>query len=60
LGVNPTVRSLTDRLESVKHRSERWTDGEVAGVLSRLKVHELVSSEKDSEGKVRYTAKEVS
>jgi hypothetical protein len=36
VGIFPTVRSLSDRLEGREHRSERWTGGEVRGLLERL------------------------
>lgn len=35
-GIEPTVRSLTDRLESKRHRSARFSDGSVRSILTRL------------------------
>jgi hypothetical protein len=55
LGVkHPTVRSLTDRLETRFNRAERWTDAETRGVLERLEADGHVVSYRDEGGRVRY------
>lgn len=55
LGDNhPTVRSLADRLEERKHRSERWTDHEVRGLLTRLEAQGHVGRYKGGRGEVRW------
>ena len=51
---HPTVRSLTDRLETRFHRAERWTDDEVRGVLERLEADGHVVQFRDEGGRVRY------
>lgn len=35
-GIEPTVRSLTDRIEERFYGDERWTDDEVRGLLVRI------------------------
>lgn len=58
LGTNhPTVRSLTDRLESRRFRKERWSDAEVRGVLERLEADGLVVQYRDELERVRYAVK---
>lgn len=54
---HPTVRSLTDRLETRYHRAERWTDAEVRGVLERLEADGQVSQYRDELERVRYCIK---
>lgn len=54
LNVHPTVRSLTDHLETRIHRSERWSDDEVRGVLERLVDGGYVSRYEGDGGEVRY------
>jgi Fe2+ or Zn2+ uptake regulation protein len=51
---HPTVRSLADHLESRFHRSERWSDSEVRGVLERLVDDGYVARYEGSKGEVRY------
>lgn len=53
-GHYPTVRSLADHMETRFHRSERWTDNEIRGLLDRLKVSEHVASFKGDAGEVRW------
>jgi Fe2+ or Zn2+ uptake regulation protein len=45
LDVHPTVRSLADRLETRSHRSNRFSDDEVRGLLERLEEKGLVVQE---------------
>lgn len=52
--VHPTVRSLTDRLETRFHRAERWTDDEVRGLLERLEAEGLIEQYRDEGDRVRY------
>ncbi len=54
---HPTVRSLTDQLESRKYRSERWSDGEVRGLLERLEADGKVEQYRDELERVRYCVK---
>lgn len=54
-GVSPTVRSLADRLETKKHRSERFSDAEVRGLLERIEEKGLVKQEEGDP--VRYRVK---
>jgi Fe2+ or Zn2+ uptake regulation protein len=51
---HPTVRSLTDRLETRYHRAERWSDDEVRGVLERLEADGVVAQYRDELERVRY------
>jgi Fe2+ or Zn2+ uptake regulation protein len=53
VGINPTVRSLADRLETRAHRSDRFTDDEVRGLLERLEEQGQVEQFED-DGKQRY------
>jgi predicted transcriptional regulator len=53
---HPTVRSLADRLEQRYHRTERWSDPEVRGLLERLVVAGHVARYKGQRGEVRYQA----
>jgi hypothetical protein len=54
---HPTVRSLTDRLESRRFRAERWSDAEVRGVLERLEADGYVTQYRDEVDRVRYCVK---
>lgn len=54
---HPTVRSLADRLESRRFRSERWSDDEVRGLLERLEAEGLVSQYADEGNRQRYCVK---
>ena len=51
---HPTVRSLADRLEQRYHRSERWSDSEVRGLLDRLQDAGYVARYKGDKGEVRW------
>lgn len=42
-GVQPTVRSLADRMETRTHESERFSDGEIRSMLDRLKDQNAVA-----------------
>jgi DNA-binding MarR family transcriptional regulator len=53
---HPTVRSLADRLEERQHRSERWTDNEVRGLLTRLEADGRVARYSGPKGEVRWQA----
>lgn len=52
--INPTVRSLADRLETRRHRSERFSDDEVRGLLERLEEAGHVHQFEDDDGEQRY------
>lgn len=51
---HPTVRSLTDHMETKKYKSERFTDDEVRGLLERMVDQGLVSRYAGEHGEVRY------
>lgn len=53
-GVYPSVRSLADRLEKRAHRSDRFSDDEVRGLLERLEEKGLVAQEDMGSGPMRY------
>lgn len=57
-GIEPTVRSLADRLETRKNRSARYSDDEVRGLLVRLQAKQAVEPQGDDP--VRYVALDVS
>jgi Fe2+ or Zn2+ uptake regulation protein len=51
---NPTVRSAADILQKRAHRSERFSDDEVRGLLERLEEKGLVVQEAGEKGEQRY------
>lgn len=54
---HPTVRSLADHMESRYHRSERWSDDEVRGLLERLVADGYLAKYHDTDNRaVRYQA----
>ncbi len=53
-GVDPTVRSLADRLEKRAHRSDRFSDDEVRGLLERLEERGEVVQYSGAKGEQRY------
>jgi len=57
----PTVRSLADHMETRFHRTERWSDHEIRGLLERLVEGGYASKYRDGKGAVRYspTAKDI-
>lgn len=54
MDVHPTVRSLADRLETRRYKSERWSDDEVRGLLERLYDQGLVAKYTADDSAVRY------
>lgn len=52
--VHPTVRSLADRLQTKAHRSERFSDAEVRGLLERLEAAGHVEQFLGETGEQRY------
>lgn len=53
-GHEPTVRSLADRLETRQHRSGRFSDDEVRGLLERLQKDGYVDQFEGEKGEQRY------
>lgn len=53
---HPTVRSLSDHMETRYHRSERWSDNEVRGLAERLIDEGLVAKYRGDKNEVRYKA----
>lgn len=51
---HPTVRSLSDHMETRYHRSERWSDNEVRGLLERLIDDGLAAKYQGEKNEVRY------
>lgn len=51
---NPTVRSLADHMETRYHRTERWSDHEIRGLLERLIAIGYVAKYRGDKNEVRY------
>lgn len=53
-GVEPTARSLTDKLETRHYRTKRWNDGQVRSLLTRLEKGGHVNRIRDEKNRVRF------